>query len=696
MSVLVALLAAGAAEAAHPVFDLVANRSLAHGIQHGGLYIAAGPGFPRYTHFGRPNTWRGRAVEEGHKVWLASTASILEVPLTAEQAKATTLWVRLKASGKQSVKISGAGKSSASVGVDVGWHTVAIPLPADMLVTGENKLLLGFAQTGTFGAQKASAAVEWIAVGGSAAPADGGLKLAQSDGLSLGKETGLAYYVEVPAGGALSLSGQDGGCALHVRALAGHKALVDANITVGAPLSLAAAAGKIVRLELLADGASCTATKLEAQLLADGDGVGAAKYDKRPRNVIVWLTDSTRADKYRVINPKTRVETSVMDAFAKKATVFATAYVQGNESRVSHASLFTSLYPAQHKFIAEKAKLNPAFVTMPEALKALGLHTVGIMANGFIDAFWGFGEGWDVLKNHIHDGGGLKAEDLVKVAKTFLEKEHAKPFFTYLGTIDAHVSWRAHAPWIQKYDPEPYSGPYVKALLDPTLDQIVAGKIKMTDRDKVRVLALYDSDVSYNDQQFGELLKTLESLGRMEDTMIVLTADHGEEMYDHGRIGHGQSLHEELVHVPLMVYYPPLFPAGKKVEEGVESIDILPTLVDALGGKPPADAQGQSLVGLAQGVGAGYPRPAIASQYELAHTMRLGRWKLWVGGSGDVKLFDLVTDPGGLKELGQEHATERRFVADALGLWMAYQGKWKKSRWGVASNQTAAFAADLD
>ena len=94
--------------------------------------------------------------------------------------------------------------------------------------------------------------------------------------------------------------------------------------------------------------------------------------------------------------------------------------------------------------------------------------------------------------------------------------------------------------------------------------------------------------------------------------------------------------------------------------------------------------------------GAGYPRPAIASQYELAHTMRLSRWKLWVGGSGDTRLIDAASDPMGTKEVSAERPLERRFVTDALSLWMAYQGKWKKSRWGVASNHKPAFAADLE
>jgi hypothetical protein len=354
--------------------------------------------------------------------------------------------------------------------------------------------------------------------------------------------------------------------------------------------------------------------------------------------------------------------------------------------------LWTGTYPSVHRFIAEKAKLDPKFVTLPEAVKPTGRATLGLMGNGFIDAFWGFGEGWDLLRNHIHEGGGLKAEDFVLEAKKVLAGYTTRPYFLYIGTIDAHVSWRAHLPWIAKYDPEPYVGPFVKACLDPQLDNIVAGKLHVSERDKVRILALYDSDVSYNDQQFGKLVELLNA----DDTMIIFTSDHGEEFWDHGKIGHGQSLREELVHVPLLISYPPLFPPGKVVNEGVEIIDLLPTIADAVGGKIAGDVQGESLIPLAQGEGAGYPRPAIASQYELAHSMRLGRWKLWVGGSGDTRLFDAVLDAGEAKELSAERPLERRFVADAMGVWMAYQSQWKKARWGVASNHKAELAHDLE
>jgi arylsulfatase A-like enzyme len=332
------------------------------------------------------------------------------------------------------------------------------------------------------------------------------------------------------------------------------------------------------------------------------------------------------------------------------------------------------------------------------------------MGNGFIDKFWGFGDGWDFLRNNIHGckkddtppcgplgGGGLSADALLGDAKKVLEKT-AKPLFLYIGTIDSHVSWRAHEPWISKYDSAngPYNGLFVKACLDPQLDKIVLGQMKISERDKTRIIALYDSDVSYNDKVLGELFDELKKLGHADDTMVILTSDHGEELWDHGRIGHGQSLREELVHVPLLIYYPPYFPAGRVVEEGVDVLDILPTITDALGAPTPDGVQGESLIPLAQGVGAGYPRPAIASQYELAHTMRLGAYKLWVGGSGEVKLFDAATDAHEEHDLAQTRNVERRVLTDAMGLWMANRNAWKKRRWGSPSNLLPAFATDTE
>ncbi len=700
------------AEASHAVFDLTANRTLAHLEQRSGLVIAAGaPGFARYQHFGRPSpTWRLRAEVDGKPVALAQASAKLDVPLTPAQAQSQTVFLSLKSPSRSSVKISANGKASQPVTLNPGWQVAQVQLPPDALAPGENNLTLTFAQLGAFPSEgkgqpggapvRAAAAVQWLQIGGTTPP-QGSLPPKLSDGgkLFIPGSGALYYYVQLPKGGALRVKGDGAGCQVKVTLDGPSKTRKGQPMDLaldGTPLELPAP-GEVRRLGLHAVGGCSQVALSEAQLLTAGPQPVVHR-DQHPRNIVFWLSDDTRADKYRLWNKHSRVETPILDAFSQTATRFAVAYAQGNESRVSHASLFTGLYPSQHHFIGDKAVLSDSFVILPEAVKPAGLYTIGHIANGYITKRWGFGDGWDLLKNHIHEGGGLKSADLVADARNFLTKGpgKTKPFFLYLGTIDAHVSWRAYEPWISKYDPKPYNGPFVKGCMDPQLDKIVAGQLQITARDRERVIALYECDISYSDHQFGQLLDLLKKTGHDGDTMIVFASDHGEEFWDHGRVGHGQSLRQELVHIPMWISYPPLFPPGKVVEEGTELVDLLPTLTDALGLPTPKEVQGESLIALSQGQGAGYPRPAIASQYELAHTMRLGRYKLWVGGSGQVKLYDGQDDPGEQKELTAEQPIAYRFIADAMGLWMAYQTQWKKSRWGVASNHKPELPTDLE
>lgn len=675
----------------HAVYSLVDNRPLAHLQRRGGLYVEAGsPGMARYVHFSRPTTWSLRATEEGRKVAVASARAKLELPLTAAQAQAGVMWLGLKSPALSTVKVEVGGKASDAVTLQPGWQVVEVKLPAGALAAGENELALRFAKLGTFGGHKGGAAVEFIQVGGTApAQADAAAK----GKLELPAGGGAAYYAWIPAGGVLSAQGQGGGCQVEV-SVDGKRA-GELRLDGGA-LELSAYQKRFVRLDLTATG-SCSAVVFDRADLEESGPAPKALAGKPPRNVIVWVSDATRADKFKIFNPKTRVETPFFSELAKKATIFSSAYVQGNESRVSHASLFSALFPSVHKMIPADAKLSTTLTILPELVRAAGRYTIGIMGNGFITARWGFGDGWDVLKNHIHDGGGLSAEALLGDALKTVEPHADKPFFLYIGTIDCHVSWRAHEPWVSRYDAPGYQGNYVKFLSGTDAEKIGTGKLKVSARDKQRIEAIYDSDVSYTDANVRKLFDWLKEKGHADDTLVIFTADHGDELWDHGKIGHGQSLYDELVHVPLVIYYPPLFPAGRDVSEGVDILDLMPTVADALGVKAPPAAQGESLVPLASGVGGGYPRPAIASQYELAHAMRLGGWKLWVGGSGQTRLNHVAVDRNEQRELwdSKDSAVARRALTDAMGLWMANRDEWKKRRWGVSSNLQPEFAKDF-
>ena len=216
-------------ESAHAVFDLLANRSLAHVEQAGGLVIHAGaPGMARYVQFSRPTpTWRLRASVDGKRVALPTTSARLQVPLLASQAHNSTVWLSLKSPARSSLKITvGSGpaaKASAAVVLNPGWQLVSVPLPPDSLRAGENSLTLTFAQAGSFPISgstapvKAGAAVEWIQIGGSApAPGVSPGALFEGNKLLVPGNGALYYYAFLPKGASLRLRGDGGGCSLKV------------------------------------------------------------------------------------------------------------------------------------------------------------------------------------------------------------------------------------------------------------------------------------------------------------------------------------------------------------------------------------------------------------------------------------------------------------------------------------------------
>jgi arylsulfatase A-like enzyme len=171
-----------------------------------------------------------------------------------------------------------------------------------------------------------------------------------------------------------------------------------------------------------------------------------------------------------------------------------------------------------------------------------------------------------------------------------------------------------------------------------------------------------------------------------------VTSDHGEELFEDGRCGHGVTLRDSVVHVPLVIHDPTRFAAGTVVDEGVEAIDLLPTIVAALGRPIPGGIQGEPL----EAVPRGWPRPSFASMYEYAFAMRIGRWKARVGQTAVPLVADVVADPDEKVDLAASHPVERRMLTDNLGLMLALRARWQKSSWGVTTNVTTVGAAALD
>lgn len=691
----------GADAQQHTVFDLVSNADLAHLVRADGLAVDAGAwAFPRYVDGDvRARRWRFGVADGAAQVAVAKVRKVfLYLPLTEAQLPTTTsLRLRVLPAGKgRTLAASVNGKALESRKLTQGWQTVSWTLPAGSLRAGENRLDLDFGGGGKVLGGAGSAALGWLHLSGATGDAPPALDLRPGPGrLAVpAGGGGLAWYVFVPKGaqGALTVkAAATPGCAVVATVGAASEPLrVEGQPSPeGTPLQLdlAPLAGTVARLELSSSPA-CPAVEVESGsgLVLAGEAPTAGPPGPKPKHIILYIIDTLRADRLKVYAPGARVQTPTLDRLVAEGTTFLQTYAQGNESYVSHAAIFTGQYPRRSGIWAGGRKLGAHHLLISEALQTTGMKTAGLTSNGYIDVRNGYLQGWNHYVNTLVQKRPYLAPGLLKQVRTWADRHLEERFFLYVGPVDPHVSYRAHADLIERYDPGPYTGPYRRVCSGGELGKIKARPEKVRPRDRARIEALYDNEVDFSDVHLGRFLEHLRAKGTLDDTLLVVTSDHGDEFWEHGSVGHGHSLYDELVHVPLIVRYPPLFPAGLQIPEGVDQVDIFPTLVDAAGAPAPEGVQGASLLPLVRGVGRGYPRPSIAMLARSKYALRLAHYKLHLGRDGKRRLFDLAADAGEQSDVVAERPFASRWLADAAALLVAYEESWDKKTWGVASN----------
>jgi arylsulfatase A-like enzyme len=316
------------------------------------------------------------------------------------------------------------------------------------------------------------------------------------------------------------------------------------------------------------------------------------------------------------------------------------------------------------------------------------------LSNGYVSDSWGFGQGWSHYRNFIRESRPSDAKALWTESLAWLKKRKAdERLFVYLATIDPHVIYNPPAEYLAMYDADSYAGIVKPTMTGLLLGKIKAGKAILNDRDKRRLEALYDGEITYNDVWFGKMQQDLAALGMLDDSVIVVVSDHGDEFYEHGSVGHGHTVFQELVSTPLLFGGRGL-PGGRIVEVDVEALDVLPTLLD-LAGLPASPAvQGESLLPLMDQDGPQAARPAFSTHAGTLRGMKIGRYKLISSGAEQTRLYDLETDPTEQRDVSAEQPIAARHARDVFGLHVAHEERWSKSRWGVASNLRPEFSAD--
>jgi choline-sulfatase len=706
-------------------FDLVDNRIQAVSHRDGRLVIDAGsPDLLKFIDGDWKTSWIIGEKDQGAPAALVGNiSSLLYVPIDADGDGAggsalrdTLLSITCRALlPKQKVSIFVNEKPVGTLDIDGPSRRYDFTVPAAALKLGENRLRLTFRGAGPVaGGRRSAAAVTSIEVGPAAlgpAPAGAGARSVAAKNVDLGgtrrraltlggKSARISYYLQVPAGAQLALAyGAPAGAAdVLVRVAAdgrpartvyeGHAQAAWTDAVV----DLSAAAGRASRIDLVSRGGEVAWGDPRVVVKAAPAPAPVAVQPRFDR-VFVWMVDTLRADKVHVYNPKTRVQTPTFDAFAADATRFEWAQVPGTWSLPSHASLLTGVYPSVHKAVAAEARLSKEVPFVAEEMRKAGYRTAMYSSNGYISSKWGFDRGWDVNRNFIRESLPNGADYLWKTAKPWVMAGLKKREFVYFATIEPHVIYNPKKEFLIKYWNKPYHGPIKPVQTGVQLGLIKGGKLKINDNDRAYLEALHDAEITGADALFAAFIADLKKAGIYETSAVILVSDHGDEFWEHGSVGHGHSVYQELVHVPLVIRAPGLFPVGKVVRSDVEIMDLCATLLDLAGIKRVPAVQGTTLLPLAlDEVGKG-PRAAFTMDGSSMRGLKVARYRLV--NAQKMELYDELDDPREQKNIAADHPIALRQMRNVFGVLYGYEQRWNKTRWGTAANLTPEFDRDV-
>jgi len=352
-----------------------------------------------------------------------------------------------------------------------------------------------------------------------------------------------------------------------------------------------------------------------------------------PPNLIIVLVDTLRAD-HLGYHGYARETSPRIDAFAARSHRFRRHFSTSSRTEAAVASIFTGLFPRSHGVlnpltrIDAKGILEDDQTTLAEILAGHGYACYGYVANFNVTERFGFAQGFADYRFCET----ANAPELRGHAEAVLAADRQQPFFLFLHYMEPHSGYTA---------PEAYrslwTDPAYRGRVDGShgqLNELVLGQRRFDAADLAQVVAYYDQEIRYVDDEFGLLLDALARHGLRDETIVVFVADHGEEFLDHGSALHGYTLYEEQLHVPLVIH-DPRRRDQRVIEATTRHVDLLPTLLDLLGLPPVAACQGQSLVPLLGGSPTAPPPVEVLAEVSLraAKTVRLqslaiGDWKV--------------------------------------------------------------------
>jgi arylsulfatase A-like enzyme len=307
-----------------------------------------------------------------------------------------------------------------------------------------------------------------------------------------------------------------------------------------------------------------------------------------PKGIILISLDTLRADHLGIYGYQ-RDTSPCIDAFAKENIVFENAVVQAATTLPSHMSIMTSLYPSFHGVKKNTQRLAENHLTLAELLRDGGYQTAAFTDGALVSGVFGFNQGFDIYDDQ---GGGIAR--ILPKAKRWLEKNKSNQFFLFIHCYDIHSPYNPPPSYINIFHDFTYTGYLVPS--NKILWAAHLNKLKVDYEDVRHLMAFYDGGIRYTDEKIGEFLSYLRNSGLYDQSAIIITSDHGEEFKEHGSFLHWQLYYRPNLHVPLIMRIPSYPKKEIRINKLVQSIDILPTVLDIAGLNPHPKAQGRNLL----------------------------------------------------------------------------------------------------
>lgn len=458
---------------------------------------------------------------------------------------------------------------------------------------------------------------------------------------------------------------------------------------------------------------------------------------KRSPNIILIVMDTVRADHLSCYGYH-RKTTPNIDKIAKEGILFENAFSTAPWSPPSHASIFTGKYPSHHKTLGRNVCLDNENTTIAEILRNNGYKTIGLTncnllwhGSGFSKGFQQFilpsEESFRSIKSKSSELGYLlssfvkgprystKSLILGPDSYTYHTTETIKallgryksstPFFFFVNFFNCHAPYNPPRPFKKKFvegfhEPKLYIMEFLLEKIFQTTGeraqnsdikklQYIAGgscvsrfsfmakELQISEKEWEIIRGWYDGEIAYLDHCIGDLVHFLRNEDLLEDTLIVITADHGENLGDHGLAGHHFCLYDSLLHIPLIISYPYLFNGKEKFKSNVSSIDILPTIASICNIDTKMDIQGKSLYPFNENdvhefifaecgesltqIGLSHLKNAFSKFRSKLHSVDRGYkcirdsvYKYILSGDGTTQLFEISKDPNEEKNIQSE------------------------------------------